>query len=108
MEAYTQIVSLAAVFSIATQRSSQSSLAPPHKERCVTILKTAARGTSTQTEPNLFAVADPGVGPGGQAPPYLLNWGPKGRKMLFFNTGPPPPNLISGSGRPAPTPYLKV
>ena len=26
----------------------------------------------TQTEPNLFAVADPGVGPGGQAPPPLL------------------------------------
>ena len=82
MEACTQIVSLAAVFSIVTQRSSKSALAPPHKERCVTILKTAARETSTQTEPgaydglltepNLFAVADPGVGPGGQAPPPLL------------------------------------
>ena len=84
MEACTQIVSLAAVFSIVTQRSSQSSLAPPHKERCVTILKTAARGTSTQTEPNLFAVADPGVGPGGQAPPLLTKLRPKGPKNFIF------------------------
>ena len=82
MEACTQIVSLAAVFSIVTQRSSKSALAPPHKERCVTILKTAARETSTQTEPgaydglltepNLFAVADPGVGPGEQGPPLII------------------------------------
>ena len=37
-----QLVSLAAVFSIVTQRSS------PGEERCVTILKTAARETSVQ------------------------------------------------------------
>ena len=114
MEACTQIVSLAAVFSIVTQRSSKSALAPPHKERCVTILKTAARETSTQTEPgaydglltepNLFAVADPGVGPGGQAPPpyYYTKLRPKGPKnfISYHRTPPPPPHhhLISGSG----------
>ena len=114
MEACTQIVSLAAVFSIVTQRSSKSALAPPHKERCVTILKTAARETSTQTEPgaydglltepNLFAVADPGVGPGGQAPPLLLDktGAQRAEKFYFLTPAPPPPpphhHLISGSG----------
>ena len=57
------------------------------------------QGCCTQTEPNLFAVADPGVGPGGRPPLIIrLNWGPKGRKNLFVNTGPPP----------RPPPYLRV
>ena len=43
MEAGTHIVSLAAVFSIVTQRSSG-------EERCVTILKTAARETRTHMD----------------------------------------------------------
>ena len=39
-----------------------------------------------------------GWAPGGRPPLIIrLNWGPKGRKNLFVNTGPPPPQ-----------PYLRV
>ena len=35
---------------------------------------------------------DPGEEPGGPGPPLIFgqNWGPKGRKICFFKTAPPP------------------
>ena len=63
---------------------------------------------------NHSPLADPGEGTGGPAPPPALifrpNWGPKGRKKIFWETGP---SLISGSEFPPPPPpppiwYLKV
>ena len=52
-----------------------------------------------------------GRNPGGPAPPPLIfrpNWGPKGRRTVFWRP-PPPPHLIYGSGWPPPLPhYLKV
>ena len=49
-----------------------------------------------------------GSGGGPPHPPPLMfrpNWGPKGRKNVFWRPGTP---LISGSGWPPPRPYLKV
>ena len=44
----TEVVSLAAVFSIVTQCSSPEEEEEEEEERCVTILKTAARETTTE------------------------------------------------------------
>ena len=47
-----------------------------------------------------LAVVDPVEGPGGAAPLIIEpNWGPRGRKKLFWRPAPP---LIQGRGSPRP------
>ena len=48
----------------------------------------------------LLTVADPGP------LPCSPNWGPKGRKKFFLETGSPP--LSQGLGDRPPSPYLRV
>ena len=50
------------------------------------------------------SVADPGEAPEGPAPLiFRPNWGPKGRKNVFWRPRPSP--SIKGSGLPAPLPF---
>lgn len=55
-----------------------------------------------------ITVAHPGEGPGGLDPIPLVfrpNWGPKGRNIFFFETGPPP---FSQGVDDRPTPHLPI
>ena len=56
-----------------------------------------------------LAVVDPAEGPGGPAPLIIEpNWGPRGRKKLFWRPAPPPPPPYPRVWITAPPPYLKV
>ena len=72
--------------------SSSSSLS---KETSRNVIKRIPRlKRISQCEWTLYTLADPGEGPGTPAPlVFRLNWGPRSRKIFFWDRPPPPPFL---------------
>ena len=82
----------------------------PGEEYETYLLEAFSLDTSeTKIGAHYSTVADPLKGLGGGGRPLLIfrpNGGPKVRKLFFWSPSPPP--VISGSGWPPPSPYLKV